>query len=886
MPQMHSPFIMMYFFFIVMLLTFNRSECEGILFADTINVSTPLTDNSYDTLVSGGNRFELGFFTPQGSEKTYVGIWYYNKLNIPRTVVWVANRDEPWVHPCVGVFGIADDGNIKIWCDGDTGVGVPVSTLDTSRSSNRSLQLLDSGNLVLVDGQHDKRLWQSFDYPTDTFLPGMEMNDHTKLTCWNSSTDPGVGYYTFGRDQGVYTILKRTTVHWKSGEPGPFPLLNNDLPSIVAQIFLNPDTGLNQQNSQSVRNFITYHNNTRPSSFYHNSRILMNSSGEIQYYNYSTDGGGKWLLFWSAPQTWCSVYDSCGKFGICNNLEDKPMCQCPPGFTPTSSEHWSNGEYSEGCDRMESIKCNQNQTDKFIKLTLARPGGQVLPFDQAQKRADCQKECLDNCKCEAYWYTARNITDRDTGKPAAKCWIWTAQLENLHGDYTDNNKLYLSLRVPSSAVDCNDRGNNDSSAICAQEPVNTLSHRFTKKSRRIYVIVVTILGGVVLALCCIYILYRRKMKAKGRENRGRTDRLMLFSNESERQVNDLMMHENNQGSIDVPFYNLDVILSATDNFSDANMLGRGGFGPVYKGKFPGGSEIAVKRLSSFSGQGIEEFRNEVILIAKLQHRNLVRLLGYCITEKEKILLYEYMPNRSLDAFIFDQNNCLLLDWNQRFNIILGIARGLLYLHQDSRLRIIHRDMKTSNILLDEDMNPKISDFGLAKIVEGKETEASTNRVVGTYGYMSPEYALDGKFSIKSDVFSFGVVMLEIISGKKNTGFYNPQQVLNLLGYAWGLWIENKAIELVDPVVVESCEECEVMKCINVGLLCVQEDPNDRPSMSTVVVMIGSENTTSLPNPTKPAFVVRRHHSSTSSSTSTKPATISTNLLTVSMEEGR
>ncbi|KAL9159103.1 hypothetical protein ABFS82_08G112800 [Erythranthe guttata] len=451
MPQMHSPFIMMYFFFIVMLLTFNRSECEAILFTDTITVSTPLTDNSYGTLVSGGNRFELGFFTPEGSEKRYLGIWYYyNKLNIPRTVVWVANRDEPLVDPCVGVFGIADDGNIKIWCDGDTGVGVPVSTLDTSRSSNRSLQLLDSGNLVLVDGQHDKRLWQSFDYPTDTFLPGMEMNDHTKLTCWNSSTDPGVGYYTFGRDQGVYTILKRTTVHWKSGEPGPFPLLNNDLPSIVAQIFLNSDTGLNQQNSQSVRNFITYPNNTRPPSFYHNSRILMNSSGEIQYYNDSTDGGGRWL--WSAPQTRCSVYDSCGKFGICNNLEDKPMCQCPPGFKPTSSEDWRNREYSEGCERMESIKCNQNQTDKFMNLTLARPGGQVLPFDRAQKGADCQKECLDNCKCEAYWYTDRNITDRDTGKPAAKCWIWTAQLENLHGDYTDNNRLYLSLRVSSSAI--------------------------------------------------------------------------------------------------------------------------------------------------------------------------------------------------------------------------------------------------------------------------------------------------------------------------------------------------------------------------------------------------------------------------------------------------
>ncbi|KAJ4703237.1 Cysteine rich receptor like kinase [Melia azedarach] len=299
-------------------------------------------------------------------------------------------------------------------------------------------------------------------------------------------------------------------------------------------------------------------------------------------------------------------------------------------------------------------------------------------------------------------------------------------------------------------------------------------------------------------------------------------------------------------------FDLGTIELATNRFSTDNKLGEGGFGEVYKGVLPNGEEIAVKRLSKNSGQGAEEFKNEVVLVAKLQHRNLVRLLGFCLEGEEKILVYEFVPNKSLDYFLYDPKKQEQLNWSKRYKIIGGMARGILYLHEDSRLRIIHRDLKASNILLDADMNPKISDFGMARIFGVDQTQGNTSRIVGTFGYMSPEYAMHGQFSVKSDVYSFGVLVLEIITGKKNSDFYQTNGAGDLLSYAWKHWRDGTPMELLDSTLRDSYSRNEVIHCIHVGLLCVQEDPAERPSMATVVLMLNSFSVT-LPSPQQPAL---------------------------------
>ncbi|KAG7983850.1 hypothetical protein I3843_04G127100 [Carya illinoinensis] len=382
----------------------------------------------------------------------------------------------------------------------------------------------------------------------------------------------------------------------------------------------------------------------------------------------------------------------------------------------------------------------------------------------------------------------------------------------------------VSLPPPSS--------NNTNSTPSAGSKSNT--------SRTVIIIVVPTVAFVLLIISvCVY-LRARKPREKVESH-----------------------HVDEIRSVESLLFDFGTISLATDNFSEANKLGQGGFGAVYKGKLSNGQVIAVKRLSRNSGQGDSEFKNEVLLVAKLQHRNLVRLLGFCLERKERLLVYEFVENTSLDHFLFDPTKRGHLDWERRYKIIGGVARGILYLHEDSRLRIIHRDLKASNILLDADMSPKISDFGMARLFVLDETQGNTSRIVGTYGYMAPEYAMRGQFSMKSDVYSFGVLVLEILSGQKNNCFRSGENVEDLLSYAWRNWRENAALNIVDPT-MKPGSTSEVMRCIHIGLLCVQENVADRPTMASVVVMLNSYSTT-LPVPSQPAFFMHTNMKSEISS---------------------
>ncbi|XP_023732620.1 G-type lectin S-receptor-like serine/threonine-protein kinase At1g67520 [Lactuca sativa] len=470
--------------------------------------------------------------------------------------------------------------------------------------------------------------------------------------------------------------------------------------------------------------------------------------------------------------------------------------------------------------------------------------------------SDCFVKCWNDCTCVGF--NSSNING--TG-----CVIWTGS----------NNFLV------------NPRDNSTLKYVINQNPITPNTGNKTENNKNWE----RILIGVVIPLffLCFGILWyikKRKHKRKEYERQKRDEYFLeLTASESFKDIHQL---ENNGGKgNDLFLFSIASIMAATDDFSVENKLGQGGFGPVYKGRLSDGREIAIKRLSRTSGQGLVEFKNELVLIAKLQHTNLVRVLGCCIHGEEKMLIYEYMPNKSLDFFLFDENRKAELDWCRRFNIIEGIAQGLLYLHKYSRMRVIHRDLKASNILLDESMNPKISDFGMARIFNQNETEAITNRVVGTYGYMSPEYAMEGTFSIKSDIFSFGVLILEIVSGRRNSSFVHLDRTFNLIGYAWELWQQGDTLELKDPTLGNNFVVQQFLRAVHVALLCVQESAVDRPTTSDMISMLLNDAIL-LPTPNRPAFIITTRMESESKSTSdeNKAKDCSVNNMTITVVEGR
>lgn len=795
---------------------------------DTVTPSQPISDGQ--TIVSPGESFELGFFSPGSSRNRYLGIWY--KKISTGTVVWVANREAP-LFDHLGVLKVTAQGNLVL-LNSTKGI---VWSSNTSRAAENipDARLLESGNLVVEDGNDDgpdRYLWQSFDYPCDTLLPGMKLGRNLAsgfdwfLSSWKSTDDPARGDFTFRIDlHGVPQLVlkKGSATQFRAGSwngnrwTGAQAMVRNP---VYTYEFVSNET------------YVYYKYELLNSSVF--SRMVLNASGVSQRFTW-IDRSHSWVLYYVVIVDQCDNYAFCGAYASCN-INKSPVCSCLQGFEPKSPRDWSFLDWTDGCARRTLLDCDKG--DGFLKHAGVKlPDTTYASVNKSIGLEKCGELCSNNCSCTAY-------ANSDVRGGGSGCILWFSALIDIREFSDGGQDLYIR--------------------VAASELGNIGAERSSNGKKLLGIIIGSVIFIAMLAIGLI--LYIRKKKAKTKNSLEKN-----CNNEDENEV------------MELPIFDMKTIIKATENFSIDKKLGEGGFGAVYKGNLNEGQEIAVKRLSQDSGQGLKEFKNEVILIAKLQHRNLVKLLGCCVERDERLLIYEYMPNKSLDYFIFDESGRKELDWHNRINIINGIARGLLYLHQDSRLRIIHRDLKASNVLLDSKMNPKISDFGLARMFGGDETEANTKKVVGTYGYMSPEYAIDGLFSVKSDVFSFGVLVLEIVSGRKNRGFNHPDHQHNLLGHAWRLWMEERPLELIDDILGESCVLSEVLRCIHVALLCVQQRPDDRPSMSTVVLMFGSD--TMLPQPKQPGFFTERNVVEAESSAS-KNDSSTKNEITISLLEPR
>ncbi|KAK1406571.1 hypothetical protein QVD17_42004 [Tagetes erecta] len=531
---------------------------------------------------------------------------------------------------------------------------------------NATVKLRDTGNLVMMD-LDEKVLWQSFDYPTEHWLPGMKIEK-----------------YKYPDDK----LKQGAMVKFRGG-----PWRNNrfrGISSLSRNMTFTYNVTINER---EVSFTYTYENSSTI------DRITLSSSGQLESW-YWVEGGKNWQLGVSFPKDLCDTYNICSAYGSCviNMIDQSCGCLDETKFVPKNKKAWEMGNWSDGCVRRTPLDC-KNGSETFIKYSnIKLPDTHSSLFNISMDMQECEARCLKNCSCMAY-------ANPDPSLGGRGCLHWFGEL------------------------------------------VDT----------RVYP-----------------------------EGKGGRD---IFVRMASSELGHPSVYKSQEETMELPLFAFSTITNATSNFSPNNKLGEAGFGLVYKGVLEEGQEIAVKRLSRNSSQGLDEFKNEVICISKLQHRNLVKLLECCIHADEKLLIYEYMPNKSLDLFIFDQAQSTILDWKNRFNIIKGIARGLVYLHQDSRLRIIHRDLKASNILLDQDMNPKISDFGIARSVGGNESQGNTERhllLCVVRGYMSPEYAIDGIFSMKSDVFSFGVLMLEIVSGKRNRGFNMQKHGNNLMAHVSSL----------------------------------------------------------------------------------------------------
>ncbi|KAF3787822.1 G-type lectin S-receptor-like serine/threonine-protein kinase [Nymphaea thermarum] len=732
---------------------------------------------------SPSGEFSFGFSTFDGS--LYVGIWFEKVSGKP--LVWTANRDSQ--APSGSTVELTTDGRLLLK---DEKKAVLMTIANSSDGDVGSAAMLNNGNFILQSRSGDIK-WQSFDHPTDTILPEQSLGPESVLYAAASETDISTGRYFLKMQSDGNLVISwsdsptdvSNDAYSSNTEGTPGRLMFATTGAIY--ISIPNGTRVNLTPSDRIP--------TPAKGFYQRAKV--GYDGVFRQYSYPKNDNGNlaqsWGTVWSTQANSCFVPGICGLNGYCFLKNDgQPDCLCPKGFNYVNPSN-----RFMGCRQNFPVQeCPGLTTNDYVFETLENldwPKGDFLQMNNVEE-SKCREACLSDCLCTVAIYMSNT------------CWKKKIPLYNGRIDLALGSKVLI--KMPKENISMTPLPNNKNMG-------ETKCKKDTRNLSPLIILLFFILGGsALLNLFCVILLalLRRRRTKLGRTEPGQSDPVMNLRRFTYKELED-----------------------ATCGFKE--QLGRGSFGTVYKGilsPLEGQKPVAVKQLDKLMEDGEMEFKTEVSVIGRTHHKNLVQLLGYCDEGSQRMLVYEYLERGSLSSFLLGSTRP---SWERRVQIIFGVARGLTYLHEECSNPIIHCDIKPENILLNHNFVPKISDFGLAKLLMSDQSHTHTN-IRGTKGYMASEWFRQTAITAKVDVYSFGVILLEIICCRKNVELKKKDEESAILVYwANDCFIEHRLERLVENDEAALDDMTRVKKMVMVALWCTQDDPSLRPTMKKVEQML-------------------------------------------------
>ncbi|TYG72609.1 hypothetical protein ES288_D04G035300v1 [Gossypium darwinii] len=751
----------------------------------TIRLGSSLTPKptGKSAWLSPSGLYGFGFY-PQG--KGYgVGVFL---AGVPqRTVVWTANRDDPPL-PSTASLVLTTDGRLILQSPPRRDVYIVPDAFQKIAAAS----MLDTGNFVVYNSDED-RIWQSFQYPTTSILQGQPLSAGKELVSSVSETDQSTGIFRLKMQHDgnlvQYPVDTPDTApysYWSSFTDGKGDNVSLNLDNDGHLYMLN-------STSFNIKDLTTGGYDDTNRTIY---LMKIDSDGIFRLYSYRLDRNGNRSVIWSSTSDKCAPKGLCGLNGYCVDVDSEANCICLPGFAPVIE-----GNFTAGCERNFSSDSCKNDDGK-IQYTIQAAENTVWEDTgysevTSTTREECETACYEDCNCEAAMFND------------GKCTKQRHPLRYGRRDLSNSNIALIKVGIYSSINEPRKH---------ADEPKDG--------NGKLLIIGLSLIGFsiMVLVISGALILWSRVFRYK------------RFSTDSNIRLCE------NVAPISFSFSEIEAM---TDNFQEE--IGKGAFGTVFKGtvmlngltKF-----VAVKRLDNISDQGEREFQNEMRIIGRTHHRNLVRLLGYCHDGANRLLIYEYMINGSLSDVLFtpERRPC----WIDRVEIARDVARGLLYLHEECETQIIHCDIKSQNILMDENGQAKISDFRLAKLLKPDQTKTFTG-IRGTRGYVAPEWHRKLPVTVKADVYSFGIVLLEIICCRRSVNWSLKDEEAILEEWVYDCYQAGKVGKIAGED--EEVDIKQLERMVIVGLWCILDEPTLRPSMKKVLLML--EGTVEIPIPPCP-----------------------------------